>query len=360
MLTRTTNMQESANNTIDRRGSRYHKRSRWLSGFTLIELLVVISIIAILISLLLPALAKAKNLAYQVICSSNLKSLGQGVAEYNASYKNYPYPGGWCPADHGGGYIHEACAPFGSMDSSGTGGGGGMNAYGGYGFGFFMLYSTGIIKNPAVFFCPQSSYFTLDGNTSLVGGPINAGGQEARTFPMSWIPMPYLTHPNTWVANGFEQPTAWQATLTSAHGSSFLQAIYFSYNYWFGFSQSSFSNPSGTGAVPGSTTINVTNPWTGLRTSTYLPDPQHPFTSENNIHRSVDSILGSDLTITNATKPYWGFGAGLGTPGPYPISNHMGQGGARGANILYNDGSVEWKGPSNLHCNYYDGNYYWE
>ena len=61
------------------------------AGFTLIELLVVIAIIALLVSILVPSLGKAKDLARDMLCKSNLSGIGKAIAFYEHDYAVIPY-----------------------------------------------------------------------------------------------------------------------------------------------------------------------------------------------------------------------------------------------------------------------------
>ena len=69
-----------------------HKTSRTLAAFTLVELLVVISIVAVLISLLLPALDKARSHARAIACMANAKQLQLAHTGYMSDNRQFTIP----------------------------------------------------------------------------------------------------------------------------------------------------------------------------------------------------------------------------------------------------------------------------
>ena len=126
-------------------------RIRCQCGFTLIELLVVISIVALLIGLLLPALKKAKEAARRAHCLSNLRQITNGLHVYANEFDGRFPPGdegrnanstyqlcGWTVNSYEGYYIaHKVDGVTSAFQHHG------------------MLIPLEIITDPRVFYCPS-------------------------------------------------------------------------------------------------------------------------------------------------------------------------------------------------------------
>jgi len=130
-------------------------KKRKPKAFTLIELLVVIAIIALLLSILLPSLRKVKEKTRQVVCKTNLRSVGIAILLYLDDYKGKTYP------DHGNRYewFNPATGKELPPDSS--------NAYWGLAYKDYT-------EDPKVFGCPtfvaMKNHFYGTGPGTVQGG----------------------------------------------------------------------------------------------------------------------------------------------------------------------------------------------
>ena len=116
------------------------------TGFTLIELLVVIAIIALLVSILMPSLNQARELARQAVCAVNLRNIGAAVFTYAEDYDG-GVPPHW---SHNDGTV----SPWVSYAAYWEGGWpviGGKRAY----FNLAPLEFQGYVPTGKMFYCPS-------------------------------------------------------------------------------------------------------------------------------------------------------------------------------------------------------------
>ncbi|MHC4737167.1 MAG: prepilin-type N-terminal cleavage/methylation domain-containing protein [Planctomycetota bacterium] len=147
-------------------------------GFTLIELLVVIAIIALLMSILVPVLDMAREHAKRVKCSSNLRSVGQALGMYADAYE------GKLPQNDDPGHPYTAYRGdkhYAKHPTKRTP------------MKMGLLYETGHISLPQIFYCPSNSWDWLQ--------------YESYTQPPPWgtLPQDYNTinGSNNWVRTGY-------------------------------------------------------------------------------------------------------------------------------------------------------------
>lgn len=133
-------MQERRTGTIHQPSRRHHAR-----GFTIIDILSSMAVIMVLIALLLPSLSTVRESARRVVCGSNVRQIGLGLAMYADDYDQFLPPSRFAAPSQES--IHQSTLVRTVSPAYATG----QSFWDGVG----ILYEYDYLAAPGVFYCPS-------------------------------------------------------------------------------------------------------------------------------------------------------------------------------------------------------------